>query len=123
MKLEEIEKLCNEATPGPWMAFIPNDERLVQKAIVSGPKQYINNSFSSEDAEFIAASRTLMPKLLDVAKAAKRHCMIWDGQRDFIYARLKTLGIALDGVTGIDPKFRYDNMLGLQEALDELETE
>lgn len=68
MKLEEIEKLCAEATPEPWQVFLPcGDDR----ANLSGPKQYTEFRFSLEDAVFIAASRDLMPKLLLLARAVE----------------------------------------------------
>ncbi len=74
MKIEEIEKLCEEATSGPWTWRVPG--YLCNKYIDNGLVLDINEEkngvwHSSEDAKFIASSRTLMPKLLAVAKAAK----------------------------------------------------
>lgn len=61
MKLDEIEKLCNEATPGPWLGdYIPLQAIRIL--------DYSDNM--SKNIEFIAAARMLMPKLLKVAKAA-----------------------------------------------------
>lgn len=56
MTLEEIRKLCDEATPGPWQTV---------------------NSIASY-GEKIAASRTLIPKLLAVAEAAKEALFLAD---------------------------------------------
>ncbi len=75
MKLEEIEKLCEEATPGPWEAQIPAMTGEWPKARIwplkIEGKLYHYAMIKTADAEFIAASRTLMPKLLQIAKLAK----------------------------------------------------
>lgn len=72
MKLEKIEKLCAEATPGPWEA----DKQYCRVQLKNDPYGLIawadDGGFCrGEDVFFIAAARTLMPKLLAVAKAAK----------------------------------------------------
>jgi hypothetical protein len=69
MKLGEIKKLCNEATPGPWKIFLAYEED--ERAYLDGPQEYTENRFHINDAKFIAAARELIPKLLNVAKAAK----------------------------------------------------
>lgn len=59
----ELRKLCDEATPGPWMhdeEFYPAEGMLFQWD-GDGP-----------DAAFIAASRTAIPELLDALDAAER---------------------------------------------------
>lgn len=72
MKLEEIEKLCEEATPGPWewTGYIVENE---EKRIVTTDGSYNEDRTHNQkaDGEFIASSRVLLPKLLSVAKAAK----------------------------------------------------
>lgn len=66
MKLSEIRKLCDEATPGPWRYDHGNwaveryDRSDYHRSEIGKP----------EDGEFIAAARTLMPKLLAIAEAA-----------------------------------------------------
>lgn len=74
MTLEEIEKLCEEATPGPWQ----NEYSLVNG--IEGRIASVDSIVPYRDkidinAKFIAASRNLMPKLLAVAKAAELHFM------------------------------------------------
>lgn len=65
MTLEEIEKLCTEATPGPWewdgFGLFNNH----------ASETYIATNCSLVDADFITASRILLPKLLAIARAAQ----------------------------------------------------
>lgn len=87
MKLKEIEKLCNEALPGPW-EFDPQASKREWADIVYyepytddsegiGEKLPVIQRDSGvyckqmPTCEFIIASRTIMPKLLEIAKAAK----------------------------------------------------
>lgn len=99
MKLEEIEKLCAEATRGPWKLCYhleshehdsscrcgyrggiwggDGDHMVCEmgSTIIKGeeglePPRY-DRATELKNAEFIAASRELMPKLLAVAKEAK----------------------------------------------------
>lgn len=53
MTLEEIEKLCSEATAGPWEA--DGDHVL--------SSQYCIADTNEADAKFIAASREIVPQL------------------------------------------------------------
>lgn len=76
MKFEEIEKLCNEATPGPWYyencgtsIYNVHAQKLLNKQHL--PTRMEVRSAVSEDMEFITMARTELPKLLAVAKAAK----------------------------------------------------
>lgn len=66
MKLEEIEKLCSEATPGPWDL---NHQAWFDEA-------------PSIDHKFVEMARTELPKLLAIAKAAKQVC---EGMKDENY--------------------------------------
>ncbi len=75
MKIEEIETLIEKAAPGPW---VNNYDVGVEDA--SGNElmdtcRIFSENFSHEEvaatSRFIAASRTLIPKLLAVAKAVK----------------------------------------------------
>jgi hypothetical protein len=77
MKLDEIEKLIAEATPGPWEhngegGYVAFFEVLNDKVgnYISAPNSGGLNP-SAPDAAFIAASRSLMPKLLKVVKEAE----------------------------------------------------
>lgn len=88
MTIEEIEKLCNKATPGPWYYDSGNMQveshrtdlyrlPIVDIASISERREWaeeheIKDSWDrDDDGDFIAAARILMPKLLAVAKAAK----------------------------------------------------
>lgn len=94
MKLEEIKKLIEAATPGPWElteapdwekadeccdplytidapALAPTKENgWTGPTLIELKSYYPTAPKRVEDARFIAASRTLMPKLLAVAEAA-----------------------------------------------------
>lgn len=99
MKLEEIEKLCDEATAGPWefrskdgdessseycgtYSVGPDDVEDYNNWIIDDTKYYNTAPSRIEDAKFIAASRELMPKLLAVAKAAEQHQCPYYGNSD-----------------------------------------
>lgn len=96
MKLEDIGKLCEQATSGPWhqydvfLGYGPNGNDWQGARIIAGPRrenywdgpsdQNICANYDYEeggvcstpaDARFIAAARDLVPKLLAVAEAAK----------------------------------------------------
>lgn len=81
MTLDEIRKLIEAATLGPWHA---NGESVATRPGIGAgwPKnpdvvaslddgEYIENPNADDDARFIAAARTLLPALLDVAEKAK----------------------------------------------------
>jgi hypothetical protein len=55
-ELKELEKLCSDATPGPW--------ELLRKEYGYS----IQGLNSVTDAKFISASRTMVPKLIDEVK-------------------------------------------------------
>lgn len=81
-KLDEIEKLANEATDGPWEYDIDTDIGLA--IIDNGERVIIEDDFSlltddrnlvaeiiypyKKDFPFIAASRTLVPKLIEALR-------------------------------------------------------
>jgi len=77
MKLDDIEKLIAAATPGPWEhrdnCEVMTTEMLRHCVASCGPKRDFSfgNSSSMANAAFIAASRTLMPKLLKVVREIK----------------------------------------------------
>jgi hypothetical protein len=83
MKLSEIRQLCDEATPGPWeWDYHQLVSRTVDPKGVTGDGVVMNepgiNRPNPDDKKFIAASRTLMPKLLAVAEHAAS-LMLEDG--------------------------------------------
>ncbi len=80
MKLSDLKKLCDDATPGPWKA---SDEILGAVTYMDPKYNLETNIFGLDiddyaitrhkpDAEFIAVARTMLPKLIAVAEAAKR---------------------------------------------------
>ncbi len=84
MKIEELEKLCDEATPGPWKYDLgnwsierPHPNRCGIASMTPDDREW-NPVASLVDGVFIVEARTYLPKLLAVAKAAletrPRHC-------------------------------------------------
>lgn len=76
MKLEDIRKLCDKATSGPWLADPVNDRVWVEKGFEDQNVicDVHGMGVGHCDLRFVAASRTLIPKLLAVAEAAKAYC-------------------------------------------------
>lgn len=78
MKIEEIEKLCARTSPGPWsLIVLPNGKHHVH---ISGSvyatmdvAEHLRRNQSEIDGRFMVEARTLLPKLLAVAKAAREH--------------------------------------------------
>lgn len=66
MTLDELQKLCDEATPGPWVYKKPWDAGLF-----SGDTMIVGGDPNHEDVKFIAAAREWMHKLIDAVNAAK----------------------------------------------------
>jgi hypothetical protein len=86
MKLEEIKRLCEAATPGPWrVTEYPKEEWGPSDTIegdihgatqawertICDDTQYYPTAPGLADVRFIAAARDLVPKLLAVAEAAE----------------------------------------------------
>lgn len=75
MKLENIQKLCDEATPEPWQwgPGNPIDHwelwNPIEHVWIVQDDAGVEPRF--EDLEFIAISRTLIPQLLAIAEAVK----------------------------------------------------
>lgn len=107
MKLEEIRKLCDRTVPGPWefQRENPNEGQKLHdltwggnpysKALKIYPRVGGYYWEMAPCAEFICASRTLVPKLLAVAEAAKARLEVWT----------------------------RENYIGLKSALEDLERE
>lgn len=76
-KIKELRKLCEEATPGPWLqkdmpegyfTCIGPDFSKPHIAKVRNyvhPHGFITDGNSHADADFISAARTALPMLLD----------------------------------------------------------
>lgn len=82
MKLADIRKLCDAATPGPWGGIC--GDCFDGYALIGPQNQYgkydiICRAESGDDASFITTARTLLPLLLDVAAAAET---LWDYNLD-----------------------------------------
>lgn len=87
MILDQLQELCENATPGPWHFDIGNmdvesrhsDGWRTELCVLTHTserlrgKNYDSQRFGDyvSDGEFIAAARDAMPKLIAVARAAK----------------------------------------------------
>ena len=73
--LARIRKQADNATKGPWVCTLNGDESEVTYA--NAPITWDDHGgevFTEGDAEFIAAARTTVPALLDLAEAVlERH--------------------------------------------------
>jgi hypothetical protein len=74
-ELERIEKLAEEATPGPWTANCD---------YVNNTEGFICNTGTTEDADFIAAIRNAFPamaaemkRLMEIEKATRERYDAW----------------------------------------------
>lgn len=92
MNLDELEKLCNEATLGPWQWEDPEDKN--RSNIACEPYDQEHSTFTTiierdggvyppniPTCEFIIAARTHMPKLVLIAQTAYdliRRCQCCD---------------------------------------------
>lgn len=69
MKLEELRKICDAATPGPWR-FAQLLDGIEARALLDSRGYLFGRSDDLQNGEFIEAARTYMPLLLDLAEAA-----------------------------------------------------
>lgn len=70
-KLDEMQELCDAATPGPWEAEGSQVRHI--DSLVAAVRDH-SVSERRPDAEFIASARTDMPKLIGILKAvAEEH--------------------------------------------------
>jgi hypothetical protein len=139
MKLKEIEKLCEEATSGPWFSSETtslNDNIKLQTPVIRAASHLtahgtlkicsVGNGNKEErdklNAKFIAASRTFMPKLLAIAKEMKNFDqMYW-------FQPSEESGVCCFCDGGQDPAF-IDNheptclIQKIHDALEDLEEE
>lgn len=75
--LQHLRELCEKATPGPWESTHGpyNDLHFGHCGSGSGVEMptgsgFFTAGFPPDDAEFIAAARTALPLLIQVAEAA-----------------------------------------------------
>lgn len=72
--LPEIRAIAEAATPGPWWVRGENDPISLQ-GVINGERVIAQTNYHFDtgmsDARFIAASRTLLPLLVEVAEAAQ----------------------------------------------------
>lgn len=73
MRLDEIRKLIEAATPGPWAyrIFEVDPITCIIRRDNAYPGESVADNTNLADAEFIAAARTLLPALLAVAEKAE----------------------------------------------------
>ncbi len=73
MLIEELQALCDAATPGPYVAVDCPPNKLCAVVTSDGDWacEYLSKENCMSDAEFYVAARKYMPKLLAVARAAK----------------------------------------------------
>lgn len=70
MKIEEIRKLVDAATPGPWKSNLePMFDKIWYEVRLGG--KIVAKTREESNSEFIAATRTLIPLLLDVVEKAE----------------------------------------------------
>ena len=76
MNLSDLKKLCEAATPGPWSPR-PSTVQIGFQTKGSAHSPLIESGNVVRqvyvDAEFIAAARTHLPLLIEVAEAAKSY--------------------------------------------------
>ncbi len=99
MKLDELKKLCEAATPeDKWSSTLEStaDGRF---EYATGPwhdQSKGNTNFAHNDAQLIAAARTMIPKLIAVAEAAMWvHCPVEPEVPDWAF-RLSAAVAALE---------------------------
>lgn len=94
MKLEELKKLCDETT------IEVKDNDLCITRLLSG-------HYNQVDVEFIAAARTMMPKLIAIAEAATELVPAQDPKLgDYLVLGWPDLIKALDE---LDPKWNSNS--------------
>ena len=75
MKLDEIEKRTNAATPAPWPTEFGRSDFPDEGSMACGPiitsDEDAEEKQAQDDQDFICMSRELMPKLLKVVKASQ----------------------------------------------------
>lgn len=75
MTLDDLQKLCDAATPGPWN-FCQADAGGRERWLLSGGE--VGDLRGGDDAALIAAARTYLPRLIAVAKIGEGFADLWD---------------------------------------------
>ena len=76
--IAEAEELCNKATPGPWEAREQGNSVKSYAVKPVSPRNFAQRGIcagispKTEDATFIARSRTLIPELVEALKESQR---------------------------------------------------
>lgn len=85
MTLDELQALCDKATPGPWRVTKDQDDGYKDDAYdyyvnaqdVERPLLHMwNEENEPADAEFIAAARTHMPILIKIARHVEAEALL-----------------------------------------------
>lgn len=64
-ELDELERLADDATPGPWKEFTANKGSDLSETFVHGPdKRWLARDFEPFNARFVAAAREAVPALI-----------------------------------------------------------
>jgi len=75
MKLDEIEKLIEAASPGPWPEEFGRSDFPDVGSMACGPiitaDEDTEETQAQSDQDFICVARTLMPRLLKVVRAVQ----------------------------------------------------
>lgn len=80
MRIEELRRLEQAATPGPWSEFCESgDWWVARKDAEGGPLESVCDSNTNiwadqDDIELMIAARNALPALLRVAEAAREVC-------------------------------------------------
>lgn len=74
MTLSSLERLCEQATKGPWFLQLIDEERPQDGYYVGMAWKDFNDLsvMTKHDGDFIIAAREWLPKLIAVAKAAEK---------------------------------------------------
>ena len=67
MKLEDLKKLCDAATPGPWTVL----DDTHGAGWINEPRMGYEGELPIDDVRLIVAARNALPKLIAVAEAAR----------------------------------------------------
>lgn len=99
MKLADMRALCDAATPGPWRSRDFGVHAVRANMVVAGRGYCDDGVYCHEnDARFIAAARTLMPLLLDVAKVAEKLVTLEASKQDGLDGYLRELAVRLESL-------------------------
>ena len=82
--MEAVERMLNEATPGPWHVNLPG----IEDDIRDGNGGYVATAFGAHNATLIAAAPTLIRALIEEVRGL-REAMPTDEERIAIGNRLR----------------------------------